>query len=133
MQWPLTFQSHGSFSQSEQLVSCYGSNSKPSPLPTMPSPFKKTTLRIHTIGSRLVIKKRPLAQNTYVQEPSANISTRRITFGLTVGEQKEFLSGPERRDPDLLQVLQSIIRQIFIPEFWTKSAIIQRNRFDNYG
>jgi hypothetical protein len=29
MQWPLTFQSHGSFSQREQLVFCYGSNSMP--------------------------------------------------------------------------------------------------------
>jgi hypothetical protein len=31
MQWPLTFQSHGSFSQREQLFFCYGSNSTPKP------------------------------------------------------------------------------------------------------
>jgi hypothetical protein len=30
MQWPLTSQSHGSVSQREQLVFCYGSNSTPS-------------------------------------------------------------------------------------------------------
>jgi hypothetical protein len=29
MQWPLTSQSHGSISQGEQLLFCYGSNSKP--------------------------------------------------------------------------------------------------------
>jgi hypothetical protein len=29
MQWPLTSQSHGSFSQREQLVFCYSSNSTP--------------------------------------------------------------------------------------------------------
>jgi hypothetical protein len=29
MQWPLTSQLHGSFSQNEQLVFCYGSNSTP--------------------------------------------------------------------------------------------------------
>jgi hypothetical protein len=29
MQWPLTYQPHGSFSQREQLFFCYGSNSTP--------------------------------------------------------------------------------------------------------